>query len=192
MLNLVIKADVPAGAQALAEALEQTLPGAVHVVEHGAGAIGEHDVRRAAQAGAMLIGFHVRPTPSAEQVGEAVEIRLYDTIHEAVADLRSRIEGTPTPPRPWTELGTAEVRRMMRKGLDVVAICDVTSGSLDRRGAIRVFRDGVQVYEGKPARLRRLGREVHTVNEGQDCELAFGFYNELQAGDLLESVAPRP
>src|SRR3712207_355677 len=114
MLNLVIKADIAGAAQALADALEEQLPGAVHVIEHGTGAIGDDDVRRAAETGAMVIGFHVRPTPSAEAAG-AVEIRLYDTFQEAVADIRSRLDGTPPPPRQWTELGKAEVRRMMRK-----------------------------------------------------------------------------
>ena len=189
----MIKADVAAGAQALAEALEDAFAGVVHVSDRGTGAIGEDDVRRAAEAGAVVIGFHVRPTPFAQAAAaaEAVEIRLYDTIAEALADIRSRLDGTPPPPPASTELGTAEVRRMMRKGLDTVAVCEVTAGSLDRRGVIRVFRDGVQVYEGKPARLRRLGREVHSVNTGQDCELAFEFYNELGVGDVLECVAAR-
>lgn len=192
MLNLVIKADVAGAAQALAGALHDQLSGAVHVIGHGTGAIGDDDVRRAAEAGAMVIGFHVRPTPSAQAAAGEVEIRLYDTFQEAVADIRSHLDGTTPLPRQWTGLGKAEVRRMMRKGLDTVAICEVTVGSLERRGVLRVFRDGVQVYEGKAARLRRLGREVHSVNEGQDCELAFGFYNELQAGDVLECVASRP
>lgn len=193
MLNLVIKADVEGAAEALSDALEEALSGRGRVVHRGVGAIDEEDVRRASSSSAMLIGFHTRPTAAArtEATAHGVEIRLYDTILETVADVRALLDGTPAPDRPYTGLGTAEVRRMQARGLETFAICMVTAGVLKRHAVLRVFRDGVQVYEGRPAHLRRLGREVDTVDAGQDVELMFEYFQDLQAGDILE-CATRP
>jgi len=193
MLNLVIKADVDGAVQALLDALEGAFSGRVRVIHQGVGAIDEDDVRRAAAEGATLIGFHTRSTPPARAAADAaqVDIQHYDTIYETVEDVGARIEGRPAPDRPYVEIGTAEVRRMLPRGLETFAVCTVTAGTLKRRGELRVFRDGVQVYYGRPAHLRRLGHEVDVVDEGQEFELTFEYYHELRAGDLLECVAPR-
>lgn len=193
MLNLVIKADVDGAVQAITDSVAAEFPGRVRVIHQGVGAIGEEDVRRAAAEGAVVIGFHTRPTPPAREAAAAaqVEIRPCDTIHETMEELRARVDGTPAPDPPYTELGAAEVRRMLTRGLETFAVCTVTEGALKRRGELRVFRDGVQVYYGRPAHLRRLGHEVDVVDEGQEFELAFEYYHEMRGGDLLECVAPR-
>ncbi|HET7463072.1 MAG TPA: hypothetical protein VFJ82_17600 [Longimicrobium sp.] len=192
MLNLVIKADVDGAVQAILDSLEAEFPGRVRVIHQGVGAIDDDDVRLAAAEGAMVIGFHTRPTPSARSAADAerVEIQHYVTIYQTVEDLRARVDGTPAPDPPYVELGTAEVRRMLTRGLETFAICMVTQGTLKRRAELRVFRDGVQVYYGRPTHLRRLGHEVDAVDEGQDFELSFE-YLELQPDDVLECVAPR-
>lgn len=191
MLNLVIKADVDGAEQAIADSLETLSPGRVHLVHRGVGAIDEADVRAAGEGG-LVIGFHTRPTPEAHAAAAAarVEIRRFDTIHDLVEDVRARLDGRPLPDPPSVELGTAEVRRMLPRGLETFAICMVTEGALKRRFEQRVFRDGVQVYYGRPAHLRRLGHEVDVVDEGQELELIFEYF-KLQVGDILECVAPR-
>ncbi|HEX8832354.1 MAG TPA: hypothetical protein VF705_14360 [Longimicrobium sp.] len=193
MLALVIKADADTSARAMADSLDEALSGRARVIHQGVGAIGEADVRLAADSAAMLVGFHARPTAAATTDAESagVEIRFYDTLVEAVDDLRAHVDGAPAPDRPYAVRGTAEVRRMLPKGLEKVAVCVVTEGSLRRRGVLRVFRDGVQVYEGRPGRLRRLGSEVEAVDAGHECELTFEYYDELQPGDVLECVSRR-
>jgi translation initiation factor IF-2 len=192
MLNLVIKADVDGAAQAIADSLETLSSGRARLVHRGVGAIDEADVRRAAAEGALVIGFHTRPTPAAQAAAAAaqVEIRRFDTIYDLVEEVRARLDGRPPPDPPSVELGTAEVRRMLPRGLEIFAICMVTEGTLKRRCELRVFRDGVQVYYGRPAHLRRLGHEVDVVDEGQELELTFEYFR-LQADDVLECVAPR-
>lgn len=192
MLKLVIKADVDGAVQAIEAAVEETFSGRVRVVHHGVGAIDDDDVRRAAAEGAVVIGFHTRPTPSARSAAaaEQVEIRLCDTLHETMDDLHARVDGRPAPDAPYTEVGAAEVRKTLTRGLEKFAVCAVTEGTLKRRCELRVFRDGVQVYYSRPAHLRRLGAEVEAVDEGQDFELAFEYF-QLQAGDVLACIVPR-
>ncbi|HET9984774.1 MAG TPA: translation initiation factor IF-2 [Longimicrobiales bacterium] len=190
-LNLVIKGDVDGSVQALSDALEQLSTGEVQVqvIHRAVGAINESDVLLAATAGAIIIGFHVRPSPDARNVAtrEGVDIRLYNIIYEAVEDVRNALEGMLAPEEKEIILGTAEVRQLFKvPRVGTVAGCMVTHGTLDRRGRVRVVRDGVQVYDGELGSLKRFKDDVREVREGFECGLNVAGYNDIKIGDLIE------
>uniref|UniRef100_UPI003B3B2DB6 translation initiation factor IF-2 n=1 Tax=Longimicrobium sp. TaxID=2029185 RepID=UPI003B3B2DB6 len=190
-LNLVIKGDVDGSVQALSDSLEQlsTAEVRVQVVHRGVGAINESDVLLASTSGAIVVGFHVRPTGEARGVAERedVDIRLYNIIYEAVAEVRAAMEGLLTPEEREVMLGTAEVRQLFKvPRVGTVAGCMVTSGVLDRRGKIRVVRDAVQVYEGELESLKRFKDDAREVREGFECGLNIKNFNDVKIGDVLE------
>ncbi|HEX6042699.1 translation initiation factor IF-2, partial [Longimicrobium sp.] len=190
-LNLVIKGDVDGSVQALSDSLEQlsTAEVRVQVVHRGVGAINESDVLLASTSGAIVVGFHVRPTGEARNVAERedVDIRLYNIIYEAVAEVRAAMEGLLSPEEREIMLGTAEVRQLFKvPRVGTVAGCMVTSGVLDRRGKIRVVRDAVQVYEGELGSLKRFKDDAREVREGFECGLNINNFNDIKVGDILE------
>jgi translation initiation factor IF-2 len=190
-LNLIIKGDVDGSVQALSDALGQlsTSEVQVEVIHRGVGAINESDVLLATTAGAIVIGFHVRPTSEARATAsrEGVDIRLYSIIYEAVEDVRNALEGLLTPEEKEVLLGVAEVRQLFKvPRIGTVAGCYVTEGTIDRRGRIRVVRDGVQVYEGELGSLKRFKDDVREVREGFECGLNITGYNDLKVGDHIE------
>ncbi|HEX9937931.1 MAG TPA: translation initiation factor IF-2 [Longimicrobium sp.] len=190
-LNLVIKGDVDGSVQALSDSLEQlsTTEVRVQVIHRGVGAINESDVLLASTSGAIVIGFHVRPTGEARGVAERedVDIRLYNIIYEAVEEVKSAMEGLLSPEEREVMLGTAEVRQLFKvPRVGTVAGCMVTSGVLDRRGRIRVIRDAVQVYEGELGSLKRFKDDAREVREGFECGLNITNFNDIKVGDVLE------
>jgi translation initiation factor IF-2 len=191
-LYLIIKGDVDGSVQALSDALAQlsTAEVQVEVVHHAVGAINESDVLLAATAGAIIIGFHVRPGMDARALAqrEGVDIRLYNIIYEAVEDVRAALEGMLTPEEKEVLLGEAEVRQLFRvPRIGTVAGCYVTEGVVDRKSRARVVRDGVQVYEGELASLKRFKEDVREVREGFECGLSIAGFNDLKVGDRIES-----
>ncbi len=190
-LNLVIKGDVDGSVQALSDALEQLSTGEVQVqvIHRAVGAINESDVLLATTAGAIIIGFHVRPDTNARNVAvrEGVDIRLYDIIYEAVEDVRNALEGLLQPGEKEVLLGVAEVRQLFKvPRIGTVAGCYVQEGIIDRRARIRVVRNAVQVYEGELASLKRFKDDVREVREGFECGLNIAGYNDLKIGDSIE------
>jgi translation initiation factor IF-2 len=190
-LNLVIKGDVDGSVQALSDSLEQlsTPAVAVQVIHRGVGAINESDVLLASTAGAIVIGFHVRPTGDARAAAERedVDIRLYSIIYEAVEEVRAAMEGLLSPEEREVLLGTAEVRQTFKvPRIGTVAGCMVTSGELQRRSKIRVIRDAVQIYEGELGSLKRFKDDVREVREGFECGLNITNFNDVKVGDVIE------
>lgn len=190
-LNLIIKGDVDGSVQALSDALGQlaTSEVEVEVVHHGVGAINESDVLLAATAGAIIIGFHVRPDANARAVAarEDVDVRLYSVIYEAVEDVRAALEGLLQPEEREVLLGAAEVRQLFKvPRVGTIAGCYVTEGLLDRRSRARVVRDGIQVYEGELASLKRFKDDVREVREGFECGLNIAGFNDIKVGDTIE------
>ena len=123
----------------------------------------------ASTSGAIVIGFHVRPTGEARGVAERedVDIRLYNIIYEAVEEVRAAMEGLLAPEEREVMLGTAEVRQLFKvPRVGTVAGCMVTSGVMDRRGKVRVIRDAVQVYEGELGSLKRFKDDVERSARG--------------------------
>ena len=190
-LNLVIKGDVDGSVQALSDALEQlsTRDVAVQVIHRGVGAINESDVLLASTAGAIIVGFHVRPSADARAVAERedVDIRLYNIIYEATEEVRAAMEGLLSPEEREVLLGAAEVRQIFKvPRVGTVAGCMVTQGELQRRGRIRVVRDAVQIYEGELGSLKRFKDDVREVREGFECGLNINNFNDIKVGDLIE------
>jgi translation initiation factor IF-2 len=161
----------------------------VQVIHRGVGAINESDVLLASTSGAIVIGFHVRPTGEARSVAERedVDIRLYNIIYEAVAEVRAAMEGLLSPEEREVLLGTAEVRQIFKvPRVGTVAGCMVTHGELQRRGRVRVVRDAVQIYEGELGSLKRFKDDVREVREGFECGLNITNFNDLKVGDQIE------
>ena len=191
-LNLIIKGDVDGSVQALSDALAQLSNPEVHVqvIHRGVGAINESDVLLAATSGAIIIGFHVRPGADARALAtrEGVDIRLYNIIYEAIEEVRAALEGLLQPEEKEVMLGEAEVRQLFRvPRIGTVAGCYVTEGVIDRKSKVRVVRDGVQVYLGELASLKRFKDDVREVREGFECGLSIAGFNDLKVGDRIES-----
>jgi translation initiation factor IF-2 len=191
-LNLIIKGDVDGSVQALSDALGQlsTSEVQVDVIHRGVGAINESDVLLAATSGAIIIGFHVRPTAEARAVAarEGVDIRQYNIIYEAIEEVRSALEGMLTPEEKEVLVGVAEVRQLFKvPKAGTVAGCMVTEGVIDRKSRVRIVRDAVQVYEGTLSSLRRFKDDVKEVREGFECGMSVEGYNDLKIGDHIEA-----
>jgi translation initiation factor IF-2 len=191
-LPLVIKGDVDGSVQALADSLQQlsTPEVRVEVIHRAVGAINESDVLLASTAGAIVLGFHVRPTADARAVAEReeVDIRMYNIIYEAVEEIRAAMEGLLSPEEREVMLGTAEVRQIFKvPRVGTVAGCMVTSGEIQRRSKVRVVRDAVQIYEGELGSLKRFKDDVKEVREGFECGLNVANFNDIKVGDVIEA-----
>jgi len=191
-LNIIIKADQGGPAEALADALGQlsTAEVKVQVVHRGVGAITESDVLLAKASGAIIIGFHVRPDSNARVSAERerVEIRTYRIIYEAVQEVRAAMEGLLAPERRELVLGEAEVRQLFKVAkVGTIAGSFVRSGVIPRTARVRVIRDGVEVYDGSLASLKRFKDDVREVREGFECGIGVENFNDVKVGDLIEA-----
>jgi translation initiation factor IF-2 len=191
-LRIIIKADQGGPAEALADALAQLSTGEVRVevIHRGVGAITESDVLLAKASGAIILGFHVRPDSNARAAAEreSVDVRTYRIIYEAVEDVRNALEGLLKPEEKETILGEAEVLDLFKVSkIGTVAGCMVKSGTMQRTGKARVVRDGVVVYTGQLASLKRFKDDVKEVREGLECGLSIENFNDLKVGDRIEA-----
>ncbi len=191
-LRIIIKADQGGPAEALADALAQlsTSEVKVEVVHRGVGAITESDVLLARASGAIIIGFHVRPDSNARAAAdrERVEIRTYRIIYEAVEEVKAAMEGLLAPEKKEVVLGEAEVRQTFKIAkVGTIAGCFVRSGVIPRTGRSRVIRNGVEVYDGTLASLKRFKDDVREVREGFECGIGIENFNDIKVGDLIES-----
>jgi translation initiation factor IF-2 len=190
-LPLVIKGDVDGSVQALSDALQQlsTSEVSVDVIHRGVGAINESDVLLAHTAGAVILGFRVRPQTAARHAAERedVEINLYDVIYEAVDDIRAALEGMLKPERRETIEGSAEVREVFKVSkVGTIAGCYVSEGRIDRKGHARLVRDGVVVYDGQIGSLKRFKDDAKEVREGFECGIGIANFNDVKVGDVIE------
>jgi translation initiation factor IF-2 len=190
-LNLVVKADVAGSVEALKEALAKlsTEEVRVNIVRSGVGALTDSDVMLASASDGILLGFNVRPTTTAKQVAEreGVEIRTYDVIYKALEEIEAAMRGMLAPEQRENETGTAEVRQTFRvPNVGVVAGCYVTTGEIFRTNRVRVVRDGVVVYEGNIASLRRFKDDARSVRQGFECGVGVENFNDIKEGDVLE------
>src|SRR5256886_2702771 len=192
LLRIIIKADEGGPAEALADALAQlsTPEVKVEVVHRGVGAITESDVLLAKASSAIVIGFHVRPDANARSSAERerVEIRTYRIIYEAVEEVRAAMEGLLAPEKKEVILGEAEVRQIFKIAkVGTVAGCFVRSGVIPRTAKVRVIRDGVEVYDGSLASLKRFKDDVREVREGFECGIGIENFNDVKVGDVIEA-----
>jgi len=190
-LPLVIKGDVDGSVQALADALELlgTSEVQVEIIHRAVGAINESDVLLAQTAGAVIIGFRVRPSTEARMLAERsdVDIHTYEVIYEAVDDIRAALEGMLAPEKRETVLGAAEVRDVFRiSKVGTIAGCFVTQGNIDRKARARVIREGIVVYDGEISSLKRFKDDVKEVREGFECGIGIRNFNDVKVGDVIE------
>jgi translation initiation factor IF-2 len=190
-LRMVIKADQGGPAEALADALQQLSNNevAVEVVHRGVGAVTESDILLARTAGAIIVGFHVRPDNNARAAAEreGVDIKLYRVIYDAVNDVKAALEGMLRPEEKEVIMGEAEVREIFKiSRIGTIAGCHVRSGLMSRTGKVRVIRDGVEVYDGNFLSLRRFKDDVKEVKEGYECGIGIENFNDIKVGDVIE------
>jgi translation initiation factor IF-2 len=160
------------------------------VLHKAAGAITEDDVTLAAVAGAIIIGFSVRPTPAARDLAsrEGVDIRLYSVIYQVVEDIENALKGMLAPEYEERQTGTAEVRQTFRvPRIGVVAGSYVTSGEITRGSRARLVRDGVVVYDGRIGSLRRFKEDARVVAAGYECGIGLENFQDIHEGDQIEA-----
>ncbi len=190
-LNLIIKADVQGSVEAVKQSLERLSNEEVRVrTIHGAvGAISESDVMLATASNAIIIGFNVRPAPSASELAarEGIDIRLYRVIYNAIEDMEAAMKGMLDPEYREVILGHAEVRETFKvPGAGIVAGCYVTDGKILRNADARLVRNGIVIYEGKISSLRRFKDDVREVATGYECGISLENFNDIKEEDIIE------
>jgi len=191
-VNIIIKADVQGSIEAIKQSLEKLDNESVRInVIHGAvGAINETDVMLAATSNAIVIGFNVRPDKNAVKLAETedVDIRLYRVIYDAVEDIKKAMEGMLAPEFREKVMGNAEVREVFKiPSIGTIAGTYITDGKINRNDDVRIIRDGIVVFEGKIASMRRFKDDVKEVNSGYECGIGIEKYNDLKVGDNIEA-----
>ena len=190
-LNIILKGDVDGSVEALTDAFQKlsTDEIQVNIIHKGVGAITESDVLLASASDAIVIGFNVRPMGNARMIAEKeeIDIRSYSIIYDAINDVKDAMEGMLSPEMREEVTGTAEIRETFKiSKIGTIAGCMVTSGKIFRNSSIRIIRDGVVIYTGKLASLKRFKDDVKEVSKGYDCGLQIQNYNDIQIDDVLE------
>lgn len=191
-LNIVIKADVQGSVEAVRSSLEKLSNEEVRIrtIHGGVGAITESDVMLASASNAIIIGFNVRPENTAKSVAEdqKVDVRLYRVIYNAIEDITAAMKGMLDPVYEEKVTGHAEIRQIFKaSGVGTIGGSYVTDGKIVRNSQVRIIRDGVVVYEGELAALRRFKDDVKEVNAGYECGLLFNKFNDIKEGDQVEA-----
>ena len=191
-LNVIVKGDVDGSIEALSDSIIKlsTEEVRVNVIHKAVGAISESDILLAAASDAIIIGFQVRPMPSARKLAEKeeIEIRLYSVIYDCINELKSGIEGMLEPEQKEVVTATAEVQETFKiSKVGTIAGCIVREGKLIRSAKVRVIRDGIVIYTGELGSLKRFKDDVKEVAMGQDCGLNIQGYNDIKIGDIVEA-----
>ena len=190
-LPVIIKGDVAGSVEALSDNLlslsnEKV---AVRVIHSAVGAISENDIGLAAASGALIIGFHLRPTPQIRHLAkeQQVDLRLYDIIYEVVAEVKGAMKGMLKPIEREVATGSAEVRDLFRvPKIGVIAGSYVIDGIIKRNSKVRVVRDQIQIYESKVSSLKRFKEDAREVKNGFECGIGVEGFQDLKVGDILE------
>ncbi len=191
-LPIIVKADVQGSAEAVKQSLEKLSNEEVRVkVIHAAvGAVNKSDVMLASASNAIIIGFNVRPDPTAKADAEhdQVEMRMYRVIYDALEDVKAAIKGMLAPKFREVELGHAEVRSVFKlSSAGTVAGCYVKEGKVARHAKIRVVRDGIVIAEDEILSLKRFKDDQREVAAGYECGIGLEKFNDIKEGDIFES-----
>ena len=191
-LNIVVKADVQGSVEAMKQSLLKLSNDEVviKVIHGGVGAINESDVILASASNAIIIGFNVRPDATAKDIAEreGVDIRLYRVIYNAIEDVEAAMKGMLDPVFEEKVLGHAEVRQTFKaSGVGTIAGAYVQDGIFERNCSVRLIRDGVVVFDGPLASLKRFKDDVKEVRAGYECGFVFENYNDIKEGDNVEA-----
>jgi len=190
-LNIIVKGDVDGSVEALSDALIKMSTEEIQVnIQHKAvGAISESDILLAAASNAIVVGFQVRPSIGARKLAEKeeIDVRLYSIIYDAINEIKSAMEGMLSPEVKEEITGTIEIREIFKiTKVGTVAGCYVKEGKLTRNTSIRVIRDGIVIYTGNLASLKRFKEDVKEVTTGYECGLNVQNFNDIKVGDLVE------
>ncbi len=191
-LNVIIKADVQGSIEALIDALNKLSTDDIKlkIIHSSTGTITETDVMLASASNAVIIGFNVRPDARVVEVAEqeGVDIKLYDIIYNVIADVRAAMEGLLEPIYKEVVQGRAEVREIFRvPKVGAIAGSYVTDGKIARTAALRLLRDGVVVYDGRIASLKRFKDDAREVAAGFECGIGIEGFNDIHVGDVMEA-----
>jgi translation initiation factor IF-2 len=190
-LNVIVKGDVDGSIEALTDSLVKlsTPEIQVNIIHKAVGQISESDILLAAASNAIVIGFQVRPSLNARRLAEKeqIEIRLYSIIYNAIEELKDAMEGMLSPEIKEEIVATLEIREVFKiTKVGTIAGCMCKEGKIQRSNKVRVIRDGIVVYTGNLASLKRFKDDVKEVVSGQDCGLNIENFNDIKVGDFVE------
>ena len=190
-LKVIIKGDVQGSVEALKNTLEKLSTSEIrlHTIHASVGAIVENDVNLASASDAIIIGFNVRPTSKAALLAEQekVEIKRYNVIYHAQEDIKAAMEGMLSPELKEEQIGTVEVRDTFKvPKVGTIAGAYVTDGSVKRNSVCRVYRDDVEIFNGKISSLKRFKDDAKEVEKGFECGIGLENFNDIQVGDIIE------
>jgi len=191
-LNIIVKGDVDGSIEALSDSLLKlsTEEIQVNIIHKSVGQISESDVLLASASDAIIIGFQVRPSTGARKLAEQeqIDIRLYSIIYDAIDEVKAAMEGMLAPKLEEKIVANVEIRETFRiSKVGTIAGCMVLDGKINRNHDIRVIRDGVVVYTGQLASLKRFKDDVKEVSAGYECGLNIQNFNDIKVGDIIEA-----
>ena len=190
-LPLVVKADVQGSAEAVKASLEKISNDEVRVkvIHAGVGAINESDILLASTAGAIIVGFNVRPDAAAQASGQRanVDMRFYRVIYDAIDEIEAAMKGMLAPQYEEVVIGHAEVRQTYKvSAIGTIAGCMVKDGKVARDAQVRVLRDNVVIHEGEVGSLQRFKDAAKEVTAGYECGMSIAKFNDIKEGDIFE------
>ena len=191
-LNIIVKGDVDGSIEALADSLLKlsTEQIQINIISKGVGQISESDVLLATASDAIIIGFQVRPSTGARKLAEQeqIDIRLYSIIYDAINEIKSAMEGMLDPEFEEKIVANVEIRETFKiTKVGTIAGCMVLDGKITRNSKIRIVRDGVVIYTGELASLKRFKDDVKEVLKGYECGLNIQNFNNIEQGDIVEA-----
>ncbi|GAA3992931.1 translation initiation factor IF-2 [Mucilaginibacter dorajii] len=191
-LNIIVKGDVDGSIEALSDSLLKlsTEQIQVNIISKAVGQISESDVLLASASDAIIIGFQVRPSGSARKLAEAeqIDIRLYSIIYDAINEIKAAMEGMLAPTFEEKIVANVEIRETFKiSKVGTIAGCMVLDGKINRNSKIRIVRDGVVIYTGELASLKRFKDDVKEVLTGYECGLNIQNFNNIEVGDIVEA-----
>lgn len=195
-LRIIVKGDTHGSIEALKASLEKIdVDGAkIDIIRSSVGTITETDVTLALASNAIIIGFNVRPTSKVREIAKekGVDVRLYNIIYKALEEIEAALTGMLDPEYEEVITGQAVVRQTFKiSKVGTIGGCYVTDGTIERNSLVRVLRDGIVVFEGKMATLRRFKDDVKEVREGFECGIMIEKYNDIKEGDIIEASVER-
>ncbi len=191
-LNIIVKGDVDGSIEALSDSLLKlsTDQIQVNIISKAVGQISESDVLLASASDAIIIGFQVRPSGSARKLAEQeqIDIRLYSIIYDAINEIKTAMEGMLAPTFEEKIVANVEIRETFKiSKVGTIAGCMVLDGKITRNSKIRIIREGVVIYTGELASLKRYKDDVKEVNAGYECGLNIQNFNNIEVGDIVEA-----
>lgn len=195
-LRIIVKGDTHGSIEALKASLEKIdVEGTkIDIIRSSVGTITETDVTLALASNAIVMGFNVRPTSKVRETAKekGVDIRLYNIIYKALEEIEAALTGMLDPEFEEVVTGQATVRQTFKiSKVGTIAGCYVTSGTIERNSLVRILREGVVVFEGQMATLKRFKDDVKEVREGFECGIMIEKFNDIKEGDIIEASVER-